>query len=272
MAAELCSAAAGVTPAFALCILLDCDLMVNQPHKVSKSQLWEPWLGHSDCGNTTSAESQSEEVSKDLNEAEEGSSSSSHEEESLSDKDGSLETAIGKGAANQDVAAAEPFVAGLKDPSGKKGKHPRKGGKKPSTKDKKDAVSKEVLTDTDNQAEEESCWDFNHLCSIQSMVDLRSILPKDSSSAWEDPVDHGVFKPKLSLENSEKITKDTVTATGDKEAKYQHCTFTMNWPQKSAKRPSNTPSMTMMDEFHMMIQVSGHNCEEGPFEALHMCD
>ncbi|KAF8573448.1 hypothetical protein K439DRAFT_1625074 [Ramaria rubella] len=42
----------------------------------------------------------------------------------------------------------------------------------------------------------------------------------------------------------------------------------MNWPQKSAKIPSNAPSMTMMDEFHAMIHISGHHCQEGPFEAL----
>ncbi|KAF8572876.1 hypothetical protein K439DRAFT_1625468 [Ramaria rubella] len=200
--------------------------------------------------------------------SEEGSSSSSDEEESLSDQDGDLDTTIGKGAANQDVAAAgkrrsdwqkskpELFVAGPKDPSGKKAKRPHKGGKKPPKKDKIDA---------------ESHWDIDHLSSIQSVVDLQSILLKDSGSAWEDPVDHAVFKPKLSLENSEKITKDTVTlweATGDKEAKYRCCTFTMNWPQKSAKRPSNAPLMTMMDEFHAMIHLSGHHREEGPFEAL----
>ncbi|KAF8585343.1 hypothetical protein K439DRAFT_1615989 [Ramaria rubella] len=238
---------------------------------------------HNRTGGTPSAESQSEEVSKDLNDAEEGSSSLSDEEESLSDQDGDLDTAIGKGAANQDVAAAgkrrsdqrkskpELFVSGPKDPSGKKAKCPCKGGEKPPKKDKIDAVSKEVLTDTDDQMEEESCWDIDHLSSIQSVVNLQSILPKDSGSAWEDFVDHAVFKPKLSLENSEKITKDTVTlweATGDKEAKYRCCTFTMNWPQKSAKRPSNAPLMTMMDEFHAMIHISGHHREEGPFEAL----
>ncbi|KAF8572970.1 hypothetical protein K439DRAFT_1625396, partial [Ramaria rubella] len=61
---------------------------------------------HNRTGGTPSAESQSEEVSKDLNDAKEGSSSLSDEEESLSDQDGNLDTTVGKGAANQDVAAA----------------------------------------------------------------------------------------------------------------------------------------------------------------------
>ncbi|KAF8577233.1 hypothetical protein K439DRAFT_1622267 [Ramaria rubella] len=107
--------------------------------------------------------------------------------------------------------------------------------------------------------EEESRWDIDHLSSIQSVVDLQSILPKDSGSAWEDPVDHAVFKPKLSLENSEKITKDTVTLW--------EATVCQETKQRSFGNSSSS-SMMMMDEFHAMIHLSGHHHEEGPFEAL----
>ncbi|KAF8576535.1 hypothetical protein K439DRAFT_1622777 [Ramaria rubella] len=158
---------------------------------------------HNRTGGTPSAKSQSEEVSKDLNNTEEGSSSSSDEEESLSDQDGDLDTTVAKGAAaagmkqtDRRKSKPELFIAGPKDPSGKKAKCPCKGGKKPPKKDKKDATQM-------TKWKRNLVGDINHLSSIQSVVDLRSILPKDSSSAWEDPVDHAVFKPKLSLENSE---------------------------------------------------------------------
>ncbi|KAF8573447.1 hypothetical protein K439DRAFT_1625073 [Ramaria rubella] len=186
------------------------DSLMSAPEEEVDQLAKDSISTHNRTGGTPSAKSQSEEVSKDLNNTEEGSSSSSDEEESLSDQDGDLDTTVAKGAAaagmkqtDRRKSKPELFIAGPKDPSGKKAKCPCKGGKKPPKKDKKDAVSKEVLTDTDDQMEEESRWDINHLSSIQSVVDLRSILPKDSSSAWEDPVDHAVFKPKLSLENSE---------------------------------------------------------------------